>query len=336
MAATAPENLNTNSGEQPELDETEAERLFAEAAAVREGKETPAGRPADQANAEAGAATTQDDDEDEGTTGEGNDGDVEGQSGGSEGAAAAAATSGESDVWADAKPEHKAAFEAAEQARKEAEQKFKSREGREAALQRQIAELKRQGGTAEETQPRKPLKDLLASDELKTVAEEYPDFKALIDTLSTVAERVDGVEQQVGEVRNVAASAGSAAEETALTAAVPNWLELAADERFLAWVDDQPRKVRDTVTANWDGITNAPDAAEVFKGFAKSIAPATTAAETEETDSGGKPGKRERQASSAKAAKVTGPTSAGGESDDPEVLFKQMAAKKDRERGIKI
>jgi hypothetical protein len=224
------------------------------------------------------------------------------------------------------KPEAKAAYEAAIKEAREAEHKFKSREGREAALQRQIAELRRQGG--QEEPERKPLKDLLKKETVDALGEDYPDLKPVLEALSAAVERIDGVEQQVGEVRTVAASAVS--QEKDLTAAVPNWLELAQDERFMGWVEDQPKKVRDAVDANWGDITNATQAAEVFKAFAEHIAPK----EAGETDSGGAPSKRDRQQSGARAAHVTAPVSAGGESDDAETAFAQAAAKKDRERGI--
>ena len=326
---TAKDDSVTTPVDEAEVD-AEAERLFAEAVEAREGK--PADAAAGDAD-EGATATTQGDEEAEATTtGEGEPGDdQEGQSGGSEGAAAEAAASGEGDIWADADPKLKAAYEAALSERNGFEQKFKSREGREAALQRQIADLRRQGGGEE--QQRKPLKELLAAENITALKEEYPDFAPLIDALAEAGERVDGVAEQVGEARTTAVTAVTAHEERALNEAVPNWLELAKDERFLGWVEDQPRKVRDAVSANWNAITNAKDAAEVFNAFAEHIKPAE--AKTEETDSGGKPGKRDRQQQGARAATVNAPASAGGDSDDPEVAWAQAAAKIDKRRGLR-
>jgi hypothetical protein len=169
---------------------------------------------------------------------------------------------------------------------------------------------------------------------VKQLGEDYPDLKPVLETLVAAAERIDGVEQQVGEAKTTAATAVTAPEVKALSAAVPNWTELAADERFEAWVEDQPKKVRDAFHDNFDAITDAKSAADlVFKPFAEFIAPQRQ----EETGEGGqpKPSKRERQAAGAKGTTVTAPTTAGGDSDDPNVQFAQAAAKKDRERGLR-
>lgn len=315
---TQPQDDSVTTPSQEGVD-AEADRLFAEAVEAREGSSDG-----------DSTAKTQNDDDADATAGEGAPGSQEGQSGGSEGAAATAAASGEGDIWANAPPEAKAAYEAAVKEARDFEQKFKSRDGREAALQRQIAELRRQGGQGEEQQ-RKPLKELLAKDKVTELATDYPDLAPVLTTLSEALERIDGVEQQVGETRAVAATAVAAPEERALTQAVPNWLELAADERFMGWVEDQPKADRDIVYSNWNAITDANAAAKVFEKFRDTVVTPKAA----ETDSGGKPGKRDRQASSAKAATVNGPTAAAGDSEDEDVAWKQAAAKVDRARGLR-
>jgi hypothetical protein len=136
---------------------------------------------------------------------------------------------------------------------------------------------------------------------------------------------------RAGQNRN-RRSSDRARGERPSTQAVPNWLDLAKDERFLGWVDDQPKPVRDAVAANWDAITNADEAAKVFKSFAEHIAPPKQAEEDRKRRA---PSKRDRQQSGARAATVTAPTSAAGDSDDADVIFAQAAAKKDRERGIR-
>lgn len=324
MTASAPEDSATKSAE--EVEEAEAEAIFAEAAAKLEGK------PADPAGAadETAAAASQETAGAEDTTGEGSGNTSQGQSGGSEGSAAAAAESGEGDLWADADPKLKAAYEAAEQRARENEQRFRSREGREAALQRQIDQLRR-GGNQEEEQPRKPLKDLLKKETVEELGRDYPDLAPVLETLAAAVERLDGVDQQLGEVRSTAVAAATSGEEKALIAAVPNWLELAKDERFVAWVEDQPKKVRDTVADNWDAITDASAAAEVFTSFAEHIG----AKKPDEGAGGGGSGKRERQAQGARPTRTTPIPAASGESDDPEKIFAAAAAKVERAHGLR-
>jgi hypothetical protein len=240
---------------------------------------------------------------------------------------APASGSGEFD-WSTADPAARAAYEAAQQ---QFEHRLKSANGRVSVLDRKLNELRSSGGSQGQEQPRKPLKELLAKETVEELGNEYPDLKPILETLQEVASRVDGVTDEVGQVRSATVAVASSAEEKALNQAVPNWLDLAKDERFLGWVEDQPKKVRDAVSANWDAITNATEAAEVFTSFAEHIAPP----KQPETDSGGGSSKRDRQQSGARAAKVTAPTSAGGDSDDPDVIFAQAAAKKDRERGLR-
>jgi hypothetical protein len=313
---TAAENQVTTPADEVEAD-AEAERLFAEAAAEREG--TQVDGPADQT---AAAAAPKPDDGQPGEPGSEEPGTNEGAA-----APAPAPGSGEFD-WANADSAARAAHEAAQQ---RFEHQLKSANGRVSVLDRKLNELRKgTGGGEAQEQPRKPLKELLDNDQVKTIGEEYPDFQPVLEALREVANRVDGVSQEVGQVRATAVQAATSGEEKALVQAVPNWLDLARDERFLGWVDDQPKADRDAVTANWDAITNATEAARVFQRFADHIGQAKP-----DEGQGGGSSKRDRQSSSARAAKVTAPAAAAGESDDAEVAWKEAAAKADRSRGLR-
>jgi hypothetical protein len=278
-----PENQVTEAADEV-AEEAEAERLFAEAAEAREGSQDDG---SGDAGSDAAAALKTDGEDDQGKPGE--DGGNADEPGKKEDAAADAPASGSGEFdWATADPAARAAYEAAQQ---QFDHKLKSANGRVSVLDRKLNELRSQGGgTGEQEQPRKPLKELLASDQLKTIGEEYPDLKPVLDTLAEVASRVDGVTEEVGQVRSTAVAAATAPQEQALNGAVPNWLDLAKDDRFLGWVDDQPKKVRDAVSANWDAITNATEAAEVFKSFEQFIAP-----KQDEDAGGGGSSKRDRQ-----------------------------------------
>jgi hypothetical protein len=314
-----PENQVTTEVDETK-EEAEAERLFAEAAEAREGTQDDG---SDDAGDDATAALKTDDADDQGEQ----PGPAK-EPGTKEGAAVETPASGSGEFdWATADPAARAAHEAAQQ---QLDHKLKSANGRVSVLDRKLNELRQGGGSGEQEQPRKPLKELLAKETVDELVSEYPDLKPILDTLAEVASRVDGVASEVGEVKNAAVALATTPHEIALKQEVPNWAELARDDRFLGWVDDQPKKVRDAVSANWDGITNATEAAEVFKSFEQFIAP-----KQQEDAGGGEPSKRDRQQSGARAATVTAPTSAGGDSDDPEVIFAQAAAKKDRARGIR-
>lgn len=329
---TASENPVTNSAGEPleVLDDAAAEAAFAEAAAALSG-EQPAETPEDL-DEDAGAAPTPDEDEGAATAGEGQAGDQpEDQSGGGEGEAAVAAEPGEGDEGPLDLEALKAALEAAEQRADKAEQQFRSREGRERALQRDL-ERARAGGTGEQPQPRKPLKELLETDQIKAIRDEYPDFVPLIDLLSEVGNRADGALEEVGQVKTGVVAQAITAEETKLNAALPNWQELAGHPEFQKWVDDRPKADRDIVADNWDAIIDADAVKNVFETFRDTVVSPKVDPAPSGEEAGGK---RKRQASSAQAAKVNGPAAASGESDDPEVLFAQAAAKKDRERGIR-
>lgn len=244
-----------------------------------------------------------------------------------EAAAQPAPASGE-DIWANADPTLKAAYQAAIEER---DHRLRSVTGRVSALDRELSKLRSQpqgGGGQEPAQ--QSLKTLLESDKIKTIRDEYPDLGPVLDTLASVAERVD----QVGTtVETATATTAEAAQETALTDKVPNWVELAGNAEFQPWLAQQPRHVREAAARNWDGIVDAEEAADVFERFA-TLKGLTTGDQGGQQGGGGggAPSRRERQQQGSKAASVAGPAAQAAPAEDYDAAFDAEVARRERER----
>lgn len=313
MTTATAENQNTNQDGSGQNDEPEFGSAFAEAAGGNDQADT--GKVDDQLPADQGQT-------DEGASGgEGNSGTDQGAQTGQEDGPSPAAPKG--DDWLAKLPEEaRAAHEAALNAERH---KWQSQQGRLSAQDRELARLRAlaEGNGGQQDQGRKPLKELLASDEIKAAREEFGEVLGpVLDTLSQIAERVD---ETAGAVASSRQEATSDAEEQKLTQKVGNWAELAADERFTGWLEAQPRHIREATARNWDAIVDHEEAADVFTRFAGHIAPPQ-----QQQDQGGSsgPSRRERQASAAKdAGGSTGPTVASGEPDDFGTVF-ELARRK--------
>lgn len=164
------------------------------------------------------------------------------------------------DIWASATPEQKAAYTAA----MERERRYR---GAISAKQKAMNALQDK------------LKPITADDpELKKLAEDYPDVTGPIlkrqaelqDQVSTMVEITKLQRQSAQEIESHTSS-----EQAALVEAQhPKWGQTIQTNQaaFFAWVDDQPKRIRDAVAANMDAVTDANSLAEVLTGFKAFIA----------------------------------------------------------------
>ncbi|GAA4108830.1 hypothetical protein ACFFTN_01425 [Aminobacter aganoensis] len=180
---------------------------------------------------------------------------------------APAAEAPKPDIWANATPEQRAAYEQAVTERAKFEQRSRSASGRISALQRKI-------NAAQD----KPSRDIgNARDEIAGIQEDYPD---IAQPLSKALEKLDGkVDRLSASEKADLESAQSElndlvdAETNRLLAVHPDYVDVLNKNgrAFVAWVEDQPRAIREAAHQNANVIADSDAAIKVVEGFKKHL-----------------------------------------------------------------
>ncbi len=178
------------------------------------------------------------------------------------------------DIWADASPAQIAAFEATQAGNTNLQHKLDSEIGRSRTFRRQLSDVTGQLDRAAATPPKKD--DDSGSSEAKPenwdkLNTEYP------EVAGPVGDRLDVIEaNQKKQERRDAAVADDANEDHIATVVEQtrllaeehsDWLEIATTPEFDTWLDDQPRRFRDTATRNAKEIVDAKAAGEVITRY---------------------------------------------------------------------
>ena len=196
---------------------------------------------------------------------------------------------------------------------KRLEHALNSEKGRTAALQRKIERTRKNAGTGDNPSQAE-------DDRLKEVADEYSDI------LDPVMERVQELSQNFQSERDLRQQDDERELEEELAKQGDAFLKEHPDgfniitehqDTFQAWVEDQPKAIRDQFEMNREEIVNGAGAALVVSHFKKSLAEASTPdpepdpnPETQRLDK-----KRRRQISGARSTSARGPQSTP--SDEP-------------------
>jgi hypothetical protein len=253
---------------------------------------------------------------------------------------AAPAEAPQADPWAAATPEQLTAWQAAQNAIKQHEQYRKSQEGRIAAFQRQIDELRRaqaaapQGTTAAKAadQPQgaaaaqqEAALDAFASDGWKTLEEDYPEIAETVRAIvEPLAKEVAPFKSHLQTVQEDRRQQELLREHNALTERMPDWLTTIQESRgdFGRWAETQPRYIRDAVERNKDAIVDADEAADIIGRYKQHRMASQT---TQPPASAGSPAtqpvlpdRRARQLQSSASVQSKAPPVAVGIPDDPE------------------
>lgn len=174
-----------------------------------------------------------------------------------------------SDIWSSAPPELKAAFEEERRARTNLEHAIRSDRGRLSAMQKKLDELSRSSPNS----AHQPVKGESANDRterLQKLAEEYPEVaQPLLDEMDALRNTVTSLQsvEQEREQRFVAE------QEQVLATEHADWQQVLSTNgaTFAAWLDDQPKAVRDAAQANANRIVDARAAADVVGRFKQFI-----------------------------------------------------------------
>lgn len=241
-------------------------------------------------------------------------------------APAAAGESTKKDIWADATPEQKAAFEAADH-------ENASHRTRASAQNRKITELMAASKPAAEPAAA-PAADPAATKETDEkwaqFKEDYPEVAGpLADRMDRQDKEIAGLRGenenlrgQVTGITDAQAQASTNTEEAMLEQRHPEWEKLTASEEFVAWLPDQPRYVQEGFVRNGNTIIDGQEAADLMDLFTNSQEPA---AQTPEA--GAKPatdtnnGKATRRQRRLESAVSTEPGQAGPGAGPPEGDF---------------
>ena len=238
------------------------------------------------------------------------------------------------DIWKDADPKLREAFEAERNRAAQAENVAKAHGGRLAqayqerdALVEKLAEAGKAAGSSTEQEGGESDEDYR-----RRMTEEYPEFARLFDTLDAAKAKIDTME---GSVDTANASVRTAQTEAALEtqgkifeAAHPNWeaekKDPAVQERFMEWAERQPPYVQDALRANARTITDGPTAADLISRFKR---------ETEDPAQKERDERRREQLAGAQDTKVSTPgaTNTGAADGDVEGIWKEFAAKDKRQ-----
>lgn len=168
------------------------------------------------------------------------------------------------DIWANATPEQKAAFETASADKAKAEQRYRSSVGRISALQRKInaAQPSREASAAR--------------DEIAGMHTDYPE---IAQPLAKALEKIDGKLDNLSKSEQSALEADTAefnslveAEKATLLAKHPDYADVLGKNAgphgvFAKWLDDQPRRIRDAAARNATYIADGDGAIEVIEAF---------------------------------------------------------------------
>jgi hypothetical protein len=172
------------------------------------------------------------------------------------------------DLWANAPP---ALREAHERDLRDADLRYRSAASRQAALDRKVVELtaqiQQQGGTkADQARAEIAVKGD-SKDRLAEFLEDFPDLQVVIDEIKALKSGTEKTEQLLSKVEQQEADAIIAEQEGILSNVHPDWGQVAADERFTGWLEDQTSSVREAFQKNFDKIRDGRDAALVIGLF---------------------------------------------------------------------
>jgi hypothetical protein len=271
----------------------------------------------------------------------------------------AAPAKDQADVWANAPTELKAAHEAALAEYKS--QFKKSQDGRIAAYQRTIDDLRRQvtqPSVSRETpggdnKAKGSGSKALESDKWKTLETEYGEIADPVKELfAEQSQELAKLQKEMAAIGTERRTAALREQADVLNTKHPDWQQTIRShfEDFKDWLNQQPRHIREAALRNQGDIVDGEEAADVVGRFKEHLGISsaangegaqakTGATERRESGTNGNPkpalsGKRQRQLETAASGKSSGPGMASGipEDGDPEQMWKQIQAAKKRER----
>ena len=229
-----------------------------------------------------------------------------------------AAKESHDDIWANADPKLREAFEAERSKAVRTEQQLRTQDGRLSSAMRQLNQLKQQlapkrdaEGAANEGEEAKTKEE-----RRKQLREEYPDVAApILDDLAELQETVKALTTQTHASLENEAQTLAAQEEQRLLDNHPDWGEYGAsgksNKEFVDWVMKQPRYVVDAVERNGAQIVDSVEVSDILDRFKRETGRATDQAQRDAMQR-----RRENQLDAGRQPVSRQPAVASGSEDD--------------------
>lgn len=205
----------------------------------------------------------------------------EGEAAGNEpDAASEAPPAGQSqdDVWANAPAELREAHQAA---LRDSDLKYRSAASRQSALDRKLreqqAEIERLKAGMSNTQSNGEAGQATSQSDdefakqMQDFREDFPDHAWMADRLEAQDKAIAKLSQSTGVFEQQQAQTFVAQQQAVLAEAHPDWEQLAGDERFAGWLEDQPTALREAFRRNEAQIVDGKDAAFVLTHFKRDL-----------------------------------------------------------------
>lgn len=181
------------------------------------------------------------------------------------------------DIWANADPVLKAAFEAERAKAAKAENTIRSNNGRWSKAQQELNALRARQQAPAQPQASGGKDSEPAPDdaELRRVEEEYSDIaKPFVKAIAELRSEVASLKQDAsrrGEFEakqaELAEQESLAREEQALAEDHPDWNDVVKSQDFADWALAQPRMVHEALRRNANGIVDGAEASKIIADF---------------------------------------------------------------------
>jgi hypothetical protein len=226
---------------------------------------------------------------------------------------------GESDLFANATPEQKAAFEAANEKLRKLEQSDRSQRGRVSALSRRLEELQRAKpqGPAPAAYPQSTSDDdpendtFLNSEDWSSFKDEYPEVAGPIgNIIGQLQAQVANQGKRLSAIGEDRTQEALLEQRALLEESHSDWEDVVRGEGFQPWLAEQPRYVQEAVVRNANDIVDAVEAADIigrFKASHPDLFGTSQHGGSPSGDSQGNgSGRRARQVTSARSGRPSG------------------------------
>jgi len=190
---------------------------------------------------------------------------------------AASDDAGDDDIWAGATDAQKAAFTAAENNNSNLQHQLDSEKGRTKTFRRQLSDVT---GQLDRVAAKPPKKDDATDD--GPTDDSHPESWDKLDSeypevAGPVGDRLDRIEANQKKIDKREEDEAADAKQEHLAAVTEqtrllntehsDWLEVATNPEFEAWLDDQPREFRDAAAQNANEIVDASAAGRVIARY---------------------------------------------------------------------
>lgn len=256
------------------------------------------------------------------------------------------------DIWANATPEQRAAYEATRKDLDTTNGLYRRYANMVPALQRTIATLEKgtaQGvSTVERREEAKAAaakaSSLLDDPDLKKAAEDYPEvFGPLNKVVSALEKRAEKAERELNGITQQNRTQALHEQRAYVQQQHPDFNAIAGSAKFRAWYEKQPKYVKDVVERNASDIVDGLEVTDVVRKFKAETGTAIPQTRPAQTPASPQPPaanpKRALQQQSALTPRTTGPAKAASGPPDAEdgeaywnYLAEQDARKKERAR----